>query len=440
MPQSLSPGDEPFVYSRDDHNISRSNISENALKVLYRLKKAGYESYLVGGGVRDLLLGREPKDFDISTDATPEEVRKLFRNCRLIGRRFRLAHVHYGREIIEVATFRASHKDDDAGKMENGLILRDNVYGSLEDDAWRRDFTLNALYYDISDFSVVDYTGGMDDLDDGRLRIIGDPEARYREDPVRMLRAVRFAGKLGFLLEKESEAAIFELGYLLEDVVAARLFDEVLKMFQGGYAVKTFELLRHYRLFGYLFPETDACMQHEENGFPLVFVARALENTDARIDEGKPITPAFLLAALLWEPVKKEAELFRRKGMSDLEAMQLAGDAVVARQVRRVAFPKRFSLQSREMWTMQERLRRRGGKSPLRLVEHPRFRAAYDLLLLRAQSGEEVQELADWWTRFQEVDEEERLSMCAAIRTPRGGGGGRRKPRRRPPRKKPATD
>ncbi len=211
--------DQPLrIVSRDEHSISRANISENALKVLYRLNKAGYEAYLVGGGVRDLLLGREPKDFDVATDASPEEVRKLFRNCRLIGRRFRLAHVHFGREIIEVATFRAAHEPESDGAVsENGMLLRDNVYGTLEEDAWRRDFTVNALYYNIRDFSVVDYTGGMADLQAGRLRIIGDPHERFREDPVRMLRAVRFAAKLGFRIDPESEAAIRELGYLMEE-------------------------------------------------------------------------------------------------------------------------------------------------------------------------------------------------------------------------------
>lgn len=419
----------PRIVPRSEHCISRANISENALKVLYRLRGGGYEAYLVGGGVRDLLLGREPKDFDVATDARPEEVRQLFRNCRLIGRRFRLAHVHFGREIIEVATFRAGHDAASGeGLVEDGRILRDNVYGTLEDDAWRRDFTLNALYYDINDFSVVDYTGGLEDLEAGRLRVIGDPGVRYREDAVRMLRAVRFAAKLGFRIDEPSEAAIYENGHLLEEIPPARLFDEVLKLFQGGYAVETFELLRHYRLFGHLFPETEIQLQHEEEGYPLTFVVRALENTDRRVAQDKPITPAFLFAALLWEPVRHEAALFREQGMNDIEAMQLAGDAVVSRQVQRIAFPKRFSIQSREIWTMQERLTRRGGRRAERLLEHPRFRAAYDFLLLRAQCGEPVQELADWWTRYQEANEEGRKKLATG---PSGQRKGRRRPRRR---------
>ncbi len=424
------------IISRDEHGVSRANISENALKVLYRLNNAGYEAYLVGGGVRDLLLGREPKDFDIATDASPEEVRRLFRNCRLIGRRFRLAHVHFGRDIIEVATFRAAHESSGGGAMsENGMLLRDNVYGTLEEDAWRRDFTVNALYYNIRDFSVVDYTGGMADLKAGRLRIIGDPHERFREDPVRMIRAVRFAAKLGFRIDPACEDAIRELAYLMEEVSNARLFDETLKLFLAGSAVETYELLRHYRLFAHLFPETDECLGEEENNFPHTLLLHALENTDKRIAQGKPVTPAFLYAALLWEPVHRESKLFIDRNMSPIQAMQLAGDAVIDRQVKRVQVPKRFNLQSREIWEWQERLKRTGGKRALVMMEHPRFRAAYDFLLLRAQSGEDVQELADWWTQFQKSDEAQRINMM------RNSGGGKGKPRRRrrPPRKRPAN-
>jgi len=417
----------PHIIPRSEHGVSRSNISENALKVLYRLHKAGYEAYLVGGGVRDMLLGREPKDFDISTNARPEEVKQLFRNCLLIGRRFRLAHVRYGREVIEVATFRAHHEAGGGeGVMENGMILRDNVYGTLEDDAWRRDFTINALYYNIADFSVVDYADGMADLKAGQLRVIGDPLARFREDPVRMLRAVRFAGKLGFRIDPDSEHAIHELGALLHEVPAARLFDEVLKLLMTGYGVETYELLRHYRLFGHLFPETEKWLRYEDHHYPRTFLTQALDNTDARLADGKAVTPAFLFAALLWEPVRKEAERLREKDENALAAMQQAGDALVAKQVQHVAFPKRFTLQSREIWTMQERLTARNGRRPFRLLEHPRFRAAYDFLLLRAESGEEVRELADWWTEFMAADENGREQLVANNKS----GGGKRRSRR----------
>ncbi len=426
------------IIPRNEHGISRANISENALKVLYRLSQAGYKAYLVGGGVRDLLLGREPKDFDIATDASPEEVRKLFRNCRLIGRRFRLAHVHFGRDIIEVATFRAAHESSGGGAVsDNGMLLRDNVYGTLEEDAWRRDFTVNALYYNIRDFSVVDYTGGMADLKAGCLRVIGDPHERFREDPVRMIRAVRFAAKLGFRIDQECEAAIRELGYLMEEVSNARLFDETLKLFLAGSAVETYELLRHYRLFAHLFPETDDCLGEEEDNFPHTLLLHALENTDKRIAQGKPVTPAFLYAALLWEPVHRESKLFIERNMPTIQAMQLAGDAVIDRQVKRVQVPKRFSLQSREIWEWQERLKRTGGKRALTMLEHTRFRAAYDFLLLRAQSGEDVKDLADWWTRLQQSDEGQRINMLRNSGS--GSGKGKTRRRRRPPRKRQAT-
>jgi poly(A) polymerase len=433
-----SPRSGPRIIPRDQHIISRNNISENALKVLYRLKQAGHEAYLVGGGVRDLLLGREPKDFDVATSARPEEIRRIFRNCRIIGRRFRLAHVHFGDEIIETATFRAQHEEEaeDEVTNESGRLLSDNVWGTLEDDAWRRDFTVNALYYDIRDFSVVDYTGGMEDLEAGRLRVIGDPHQRFREDPVRMLRAVRFAAKLGFRIDQESEDAIHELGHLLADISPARLFDETLKLFQSGYAVETYELLRHYGLFAYLFPETDKLVDQEEEGFPHVFVAKALENTDRRVDEGKPITPAFLVATLLWESVRQEAAENRARGMNELEAMQVAGDAVVARQIPHVAFPKRFTLQAREIWIFQERLKRRSGKRADILFENPRFRASYDLLMLRAQCGEDVGDLADWWTRFQGQDPTGRHDMASNVGAP---AKKKRRPRKRRPRTQTPT-
>ena len=433
----------PSIIPRAAHGISRAQISEYALKVLYRLNQAGHEAYLVGGGVRDLLLGREPKDFDVATSASPEEVRRLFRNCRLIGRRFRLAHVHFGREIIEVATFRAAHdvEGDGGHTSDNGMLLRDNVYGTLEEDAWRRDFTVNALYYTVSDFSVVDHTGGLADLKAGLLRMIGDPRQRFREDPVRMLRAVRFAAKLGFRIEAEVEAAIRELGYLLEEVSNARLFDETLKLFLSGHGVASYELLRHYRLFAHLFPETDACLSEEADHFPHTLLLRALENTDRRIDEGKPVTPAFLYAALLWEPVRREALLLARRDLPPLQAIQVAGDAVVARQLPRVQVPKRFSLQSREIWEWQERLVRNTGKRALRLLEQPRFRAAWDFLLLRAESGEELDELVAWWGELQEANPQAQAQLLrqrSRINGDSGGDAPARKKRRRRPHKRPA--
>lgn len=393
--------------------------------MLYRLKGAGYEAYLVGGGVRDMLLGREPKDFDIATNARPEEVKKLFRNCLLIGRRFRLAHVRFEGEIIEVATFRAQGDgaSDEEARSENGRILRDNVYGTLEEDAWRRDFTINALYYNIQDFSVVDYVEGMVDLRNGMLRLIGQPQQRYYEDPVRMMRAVRFAAKLGFRIHPESEAPIFELAHLLADIPPARLFDEILKLFLGGCAVQTFELLRHYGLFGYLFPQTEACLAAEKDGFPVTLLIRALQNTDTRIGEGKPVTPAFLYAALLWEPLRQAMASQEGGAMAEIQALQEAAATVETRQVTRTALPKRFAVPMREIWSLQIRLQRTNGLRPLRLLEHPRFRAAYDFMLLRRDAGEDLGELCQWWTEFQAMDENERLKRVRA-------GGGKAKKRR----------
>ncbi len=428
---SIDTNPPPAIIPRPEHRISRTEISKNALKVLYRLKSAGFQSFLVGGGVRDLLLGHEPKDFDVVTDARPEEVKALFRNCRLIGRRFRLAHVHFGREIVEVATFRAHHDsaaDGEAEQTVDGRIVRDNVYGSFEEDAARRDFTINSLYYDIRDFSVVDTAGGLDDLKAGVIRLIGEPETRFREDPVRMLRAVRFAAKLGFRLHPDTERPLAQLADLLLEVPPARLFDEVLKLFHGGTALQAFELLRHYGLFAPMFPATEQCLEEQTEGFPRLLIARALANTDARIAEGKPVTPAFLLAALLWEPMRRLADAYREAGHSAALAMQRASEEVVAEQVHRISIPRRFSTVAREIWALQPRLAVTSGKRPLRVLNHPRFRAAYDFLLLRAEAGEELQALCDWWTRFQELDESERSGALRPAKPRRRGRRSRRRP------------
>ncbi|MFN3919840.1 MAG: polynucleotide adenylyltransferase PcnB [Methylohalobius sp.] len=411
---SSSAAVQPRIYARSEHPISRSAISPNALKVLYRLKQAGFRACLVGGCVRDLLLGREPKDFDVATDAHPEQVRALFRNCRLIGRRFRLAHVHFGQEIIEVATFRgaaAPGREGDWVQEESGRLLRDNVFGTIEEDAFRRDFTANALYYDIADFSVIDYVGGMEDLRRGILRLIGDPESRYREDPVRMLRAVRFMTKLGFVLDPACEEPLRRLASLLADISPARLYDEVLKLFLSGYALQTFELLRYYGLFEFLFPATEQALNVEYEGFPSTFLPLALETTDRRLNEGKPVVSYFLYAALLWEPVRLEFKRRQAAGRAPAVALQEAASAVLTEQVRHVAIPRRVALPMREVWMLQPRLERCQGGRPLRLLEHPRFRAGYDFLLLRSAAGEVETEVASWWTRFLQAEEDERRKM-----------------------------
>ncbi|NNG14047.1 MAG: polynucleotide adenylyltransferase PcnB [Gammaproteobacteria bacterium] len=425
----------PRIIPRAEHAISRSNISKEALKVLYGLKKAGHSAYLVGGAVRDLLLGREPKDFDVATDASPEQVRAAFRNCRLIGRRFRLAHIHFGREIIEVATFRAQLDAEAEGDvhMENGRIIRDNVYGSIEEDVWRRDFTINALYYDISDFSVVDYVGGYEDLQQGLLRLIGDPAARYHEDPVRMLRAVRFACKLGMRIEAETEAPMRELAPLLGDISPARLFEEVLKLFHAGYALQTYEQLRHYDLFGQLFPMTERALAREENGFPNTLLAESLRSTDKRISEGKPVNPAFLFAAMLWQPMQEYLPKLREEGLPEIQAIQIATDKAFTRMRESTSIPRRFALMVKEIYVLQARLMNRAGRRALRLLELPRFRAAYDFLVLRAIADESLREAADWWTRIQEVEGDERDAMLLPSEPKK------RRRRRKNPRKKPET-
>lgn len=417
------------VYTRSEHIISRSQISENALKVLYRLKKAGFDAYLVGGCVRDLLLGREPKDFDVATNASPEQVKSTFRNCRLIGRRFRLAHVYFGKEIIEVATFRGFENDQDSDQQvvhEDGRLLRDNVFGTIEEDVWRRDFTVNSLYYNIKDFSVIDYTGGMEDHQAAVLRLIGDPVTRYREDPVRMLRAVRFAVKLGFSIHPDTERPIYELAGLLKSIPAARLFDEALKLFLSGSGLQTFEMLRHYGLFAVLFPDCDRCLATEDHDFPRLFVAKALQNSDSRLADGKTVTPYFLLSAFLWEPLQVEAQRLIDAGEHETFAYQDAANRVLSRQIKVTAIPKRITQSMREVWLLQSRFNKRTGARPYRLLAHPRFRAAYDFLLLRSQTGGADPELAAWWERFQQADEAEQQKM-----TRPGKRSSKRRPRRR---------
>ena len=425
---------EPDIITRSEHTISRGNISPNALKVLYRLKDSGYQAHLVGGGVRDLLLGREPKDFDIVTDAVPEDVRRLFRNCRLIGRRFRLAHVIFGREVIEVATFRALQDDDDNVDQrhidDEGRIVRDNIFGNIGGDAFRRDFTVNALYYNIADFSITDYAGGMQDITAGLLRLIGDPETRYREDPVRMLRAVRFATKLGFRIEETSEEPIEQLAPLLGDIPPARLFDEMLKLFMGGHALANFEMLRHYNLFGQLFPLTEQALTHEEQHFPLTLISRGMENTDTRVAQGKPVTPAFLFALFLWQPVRERAARLEAGGQHKAEALQHAGSQIIAEQAAIMSLPRRYSLPMREIWMLQLRLENMGGRRSMRVLAHPRFRAAYDFLLLRGEAGEVSTEAGEWWTELQEKNPS---GVAQADSKPRAGKSRRRRRSRNRP-------
>ena len=414
------------IIELDEHGIRSEKISANACKVIERLQQAGHLAYIVGGSIRDLVLGHDPKDFDVATSATPEEVAEVFRNARLIGRRFRLAHVRFGREVIEVATFRGAGEggEDEHRELEAGRLVRDNVWGSEEEDARRRDFTINALMYDPETATIRDHIGGYQDLMDRHLRLIGDPVTRYREDPVRLLRAVRFMVKLDLKLEPETAGPVVTMAPLLHDIPPARLFDEILKLFLGGRAWPTYQVLVRNNLWEPLFPGL-----FPDPAAPPVLVEQAMKNTDDRIAQGKPVTPGFLFAAFLWANVESRAEQLVAEGMAPVEALAAAGEEAIVAQARRVAIHRRFSTIAKEIWCMQPRFRKRRGKRALKLMSERRFRAAYDFLLLRAMENPELQELADWWTTIQEVDTDERHKMVSPA--------GKRRSRR--PRKRKAV-
>jgi poly(A) polymerase len=430
---SPPPRQQRVVVPRDQHTISRKDISNAALKTLYRLRERGHEAYLVGGCVRDLLLGMHPKDFDVATSATPEEVKQAFGGqCQLIGRRFRLAHVRYGREVIEVATFRAHHtqaeSEQHAHTSQAGVILRDNVWGNIEDDAERRDFTINALYYNIDDFSLRDFTGGLQDIESRQLRLIGDAETRYREDPVRMLRAVRFAAKLEFTLEPATAEPIRRLGDLLDHISSHRLFDESQKLLASGHAVRVLQLLQEYDLFRHLFLDY---MPTASSDKLLMLTA---ESTDSRLAIGKSVNPAFFYAALLWPRLQAEYSDLLTEGMPAMPALQQAGQRVITRQCDRTAIP-RFTAQTiRDIWEMQPRLEQPRPRQVEAMIEQQRFRAAYDFLVLREEAEEETGGMGSWWTRYQEADPGLRAEMLRALE--KEGSGGSRRTRRRAPRKR----
>ncbi len=425
------------IIPRDQHIISRKNISKAALRVLYRLHDGGYAAYLVGGAVRDLLLGVQPKDFDVATDATPDEVKKLFRNCRLIGRRFRLAHVVFGPEIIEVATFRGTGEEGGQGDRHivDGRIVRDNIWGTIEEDAIRRDFRVNAMYYDIGDFSVRDYVGGMQDLEDRELRLIGDPEVRYHEDPVRMLRAARLAAKLGMHIDAAAVAPFESLGPLLADAAPARLFDESLKMFLSGNGLKSFRMLEQCGLLKFLFPATARALKRGDAALRSL-VEQGLANTDARVGEGKSVTPAFLFAVLLWGEVRDEAHQAIARGQDSTEAWAYAANKVVSEQCQRVAIPRRFTFTMEEIWSLQPRFEQVQRKRVFRLMAHPRFRAAFDFLLLRADESAAMRELGQWWAHAQRLPPD---VLAAALPVAGGQAGDDSAPApaaRKPPRQR----
>ena len=402
--------DAKYILSNDAHPISNADISSNALQTVTRLTKAGFQAYIVGGSVRDLLSGKSPKDFDIATDATPQQVRKLFRNARIIGRRFKIAHILCHREIIEVTTFRGhASVNENQQANEHGILIRDNVYGSLEDDAWRRDFTINALYYDANNESIIDLTGGVSDVGHKHIRIIGDPSKRYREDPVRMLRAIRFTAKLQFTMTAETAAPIARLAKLILHVSGSRLFEELLKLYHCGNAIRVQELLVQYGLFALIFPQIVAI---ENSNYPVnELLHLVLQNTDQRIDAQKPVTPAFLYATLLWFPLRVLTMQLQENGVEPLPALEQAMSLVIQRQNKIVIVPKRYTQVIREIWLLQYRFVKRTGNRAYQLLQHPRFRAAYDFLALRALVGDAELELAEWWTLFQDVDDMTKKQM-----------------------------
>lgn len=421
---------DPVALPVERHGVRRSEISPCARRVTETLQSKGFKAYVVGGAVRDLMLARVPKDFDVATDATPEQVHALFRRSRIIGRRFRLVHVMCGAEMVEVSTFRAAQAkgDDDQVKDEHGRLLRDNVFGSQAEDAVRRDFTVNALYYDPSTEEVLDYCGGAADVESRTLRMIGDPVERYREDPVRMLRAVRLAAKLGLTIEPRTREPIQRMAPSVQNVPAARLFEEMLKLLLSGHAVECVRWLRDEGLHHGMLPMLDVILEQ-----PLGerFVTLALERTDERIRADKGVSPAFLFAALLWHEVLSTWNARREQGVADIPALHEAMDEVLSVQAEKIAIPRRFGTDMKEIWLLQWRLAQRSGKRPYRALENPKFRAGYDFLILRCESGEVDAELGDWWTRFQDAPETERAELIANAGAVAGASPAKRRRRRR---------
>jgi poly(A) polymerase len=400
------------------HNIDRSLLSSGAHRTIEGLQQAGFEAYIVGGAVRDLLLKRIPKDFDVATNATPEEVNRVFRRSRIIGRRFRLVHVLFGDETIEVSTFRGSHidADGDSKVADSGRIIRDNVFGSMVDDALRRDFTANALYYDPSSQEVLDFHQGYADIKAGVLRMIGKPETRYAEDPVRMLRVVRLSAKLGLKIDAATQTPIAKMADLLQDVPPSRLFDEMLKLFLSGHAIESVSALRAQQLHHGLLPMLDVVL---EQPMGERFVMLALKNTDDRILSGKSANPSFLFATLLWHEMLAAWETYKAEGNPPIPALHMAMSEVIATQAEKLAIHNRYTATMKEIWGLQPRFEQRAGKRPFGLLTHPRYRAAYDFLLLRCESGELPLELGVWWTDFANADGEVRAEMLQADTAPK---------------------
>lgn len=418
---------KPSVLGPKEHGIDPKLLSQNAVRVTQTLQDAGFKAFVVGGAVRDLLLGVKPKDFDVATNATPEQVKRLFRRAFIIGKRFQIVHVMFGQDIIEVTTFRGASAEN-APKDEHGRVLRDNTFGEQHEDAIRRDFTINAMYYDPASQTVLDYHGGIADIRRRTLRIIGIPEARYREDPVRLLRVVRFAAKLGFTIDPSSREPIQVMAPLINNVPAARVFDEMLKLLMSGHALACLQQLRTEGLHHGLLPLLDVVLEQ-----PLgeKFVTLALAGTDERVRQGKPVSPGFLFASLLWHQVLEKWNAYRAAGEYPIPALHLAADNVLDTQTEKLALQRRIATDMRDIWAMQPRFERRTGKSPYKLLEHPRLRAGYDFLLLRCASGEIDGEIGEWWTAFMAADGTGREELLARKPKTEGDSQAPKKRRRR---------
>lgn len=426
----------PDILQPHEHGIDPDLISKNAIRVVSTLQKAGYDAFIVGGAVRDLILGEKPKDFDVATNATPEQVRRLFRRAFLIGRRFQIVHVRMGSDdLFEVTTFRGNSPRP-AETDASGRLLSDNNFGTQSEDADRRDFTINALYYNPTDQTLLDYHHGMRDIGTKTLRIIGDAEVRYREDPVRMLRVVRFAAKLGFRLDDRTSAPIHQLRYLLSNIPAARLFDESLKLLMSGHAMSCLNELRAFGLHSSLLPLLDDAMANPKAAR---FIELALERTDARIRDGKTVSPGFLFATLLWSEVEAQWETYKADGEYPIPALVDATNYILDKQTEKLAIQRRIATDMKDIWMLQPRLEKRMAKTAYRLLENPHFRAAYDFMLIRCEAGELDAELGEWWSAFIAGDAEERQALLASLNA-QSGKSAPRKRRRSRKRKKPTAE
>lgn len=419
-----------FIHDASNHGIQPRVFHKNALSVVEKLQRNGYEAYIVGGCIRDILLGKQPKDFDVATNAHPEQIKAVFqRQCRLIGRRFRLAHIMFGRDIIEVATFRGLPQDHHSENMtkqsSEGMLLRDNVYGTLDEDAQRRDFTVNALYYNPRNNTLIDFFEGIEHIEQGKLLLIGDPETRYTEDPVRMLRSIRFMAKLDMFLDKSSEQPIKSLAHLLQNIPAARLFDESLKLLQSGYGFKTYQLLRQYNLFEQLFPTLSEGFTKYGDSNTEQLIELSLRSTDERIKDDLGINPAFLFAAFYWYPLRERMETLKNEGdLNNHDALGIAAEETIADICKALAVPKRLTAVMRDIWYLQQQFTRRFGKNPEKTFTKPKFRAGYDLLLMRAKlEGGELIELSQWWHEYQLSNQNQRDELIKTQNTNRASNG-----------------